>query len=42
MLMAQTGESREHRVRFLNAAYSTAWEWLIHRWQPRSENEAAF
>ena len=41
-LMAQTGESREHRVRFLNAAYSTAWEWLIHTWQPTFENEAAF
>jgi hypothetical protein len=41
-LMAQTGESREQRVRFLNAAYSTAWEWLIHAWEPRFEHEAAF
>jgi hypothetical protein len=41
-LMARTGESREHRVRFLNTAYSTAWEWLIHTWQPTFENEAAF
>ena len=40
-LMAQAGESREQRVRFLNAAYSTAWEWLIHTWQPRFEHEAA-
>jgi len=41
-LMAQTGESREQRVRFLKAAYSTAWEWLIHTWKPRFEYEAAF
>jgi hypothetical protein len=41
-LMAQTGESREDRVRFLNSAYSTAWEWLIHTWEPRLEHEAAF
>jgi hypothetical protein len=41
-LMAQTGESREQRVGFLNTAYSTAWEWLIHTWQPNYENETAF
>jgi hypothetical protein len=41
-LMAQTGVTRQERAKFLNAAYETAWEWLIHRWQPRSENEAAF
>jgi hypothetical protein len=41
-LMTQTGESRDQRVRFLNAAYSTAWEWLIRTWEPRLEHEAAF
>jgi hypothetical protein len=41
-LMTQTVESREERVRFLNGAYSSAWEWLIHAWQPRFEHEAAF
>jgi hypothetical protein len=41
-LMAQTGVTRQKRARFLNAAYATAWEWLIHRWQPRSEHEPAF
>lgn len=41
-LMAQTGASRDQRVRFLNGAYSGAWEWLIHTWQPTFENETAF
>jgi 5-methylcytosine-specific restriction endonuclease McrA len=41
-LMSQTGATRQERVKFLNASYETAWEWLIHRWQPKSENEAAF
>jgi 5-methylcytosine-specific restriction endonuclease McrA len=41
-LMAQTGESLEERVRFLNGAYSSAGEWLIHTWRPQFENEAAF
>ena len=41
-LMSQTGASRQERVSFLNSIYETAWEWLIHRWQPRSENEPAF
>jgi hypothetical protein len=41
-LMTQTGTTRQERVRFLNAVYDTASEWLIHRWQPRFENELAF
>lgn len=41
-LMAQTGATRRERVGFLNAAYKTAWDWLIHRWQPKAENESAF
>jgi hypothetical protein len=41
-LVAQTGASRQERVSFLNSTYATAWEWLIHRWEPRAENEAAF
>jgi 5-methylcytosine-specific restriction endonuclease McrA len=41
-LMGQTGAIRQERVKYLNAAYETAWEWLMHRWQPKAENEAAF
>jgi hypothetical protein len=41
-LRLQTGATRQERVSFLNSAYETGWEWLIHRWQPRSENEPAF
>ncbi|MGJ5813681.1 HNH endonuclease [Paludibaculum fermentans] len=41
-LMAQTGGSRAERHDFLNSAYSSAWEWLIHTWQPRFEHESAF
>ena len=41
-LIAQTGSSREQRIHFLNSAYSTGWEWLIHTWKPRFENEPAF
>jgi 5-methylcytosine-specific restriction endonuclease McrA len=41
-LMAQTGATRQERVQYLNDTYNAAWEWLIHRWEPRSEDEAAF
>ena len=41
-LKAQTGESKEQRGWFLNAAYSAAWERLIHTWEPGFEYEAAF
>lgn len=41
-LMAQTGVTRQDRVRFLSGAYETAWDWLFHRWQPKAENEPAF
>jgi hypothetical protein len=41
-LMAQTGDSREQRIRFLGQAHSTAWAWLIHTWEPPFENETAF
>jgi hypothetical protein len=41
-LISQSGATRQERVRFLNSVYETAWEWLIHRWQPRAENEPAF
>ena len=41
-LMAQTGASRQGRRDFLNLSYATARDWLIHSWEPRSENEAAF
>jgi hypothetical protein len=41
-LMSQTGGTRQERISFLNSIYETAWEWLIHRWEPRAENERAF
>jgi 5-methylcytosine-specific restriction endonuclease McrA len=41
-LIAQTGTTSEERARFLNSAYSTAGEWLIHTWKPALENEPAF
>jgi|SRR5215475_10038502 len=41
-LIAQTGSSIEGRIHFLNYAYLTGWEWLIHAWKPRVENEPAF
>ena len=41
-IMAQTGGSRKERITFLNSAYGTAWESLIHTWEPSLEHEAAF
>jgi 5-methylcytosine-specific restriction endonuclease McrA len=41
-LDTRTGEIRQERVRFLNLAYGTAWEWLIHTWEPSFEHEPAF
>jgi hypothetical protein len=41
-LISQAGATRQERVSFLSSIYETAWEWLIHCWQPRSESEAAF
>jgi hypothetical protein len=41
-IMAQTGETRQERIGFLKSAYETAWEWLIHTWEPSVEHETAF
>jgi hypothetical protein len=41
-LLAQTGATRAERIRFLNAAYDTAWQHLIHTWEPSFEHEPAF
>jgi 5-methylcytosine-specific restriction endonuclease McrA len=40
-LMAQTGAGRQQRIAFLNSAYDLAWRYLIHRWEPRFEDEHA-
>jgi 5-methylcytosine-specific restriction endonuclease McrA len=41
-IMAQTGQTRQERVDFLNSAYNSASEWLIHTWEPGFEHEPAF
>jgi len=41
-LIAQTGGSYSDRVKFLNSIHETAWQSLIHTWEPRLENEVAF
>jgi 5-methylcytosine-specific restriction endonuclease McrA len=41
-IMLQTGETRQERVRFLNSAYETAVDCLIHKWEPSVDHEAAF
>lgn len=41
-LLAQTGQARLERIHFLNTVYDTAWQHLIHTWQPSFEHAAAF
>jgi hypothetical protein len=41
-LLAQTGQARAQRIRYLNTAYETAWQYLIHTWQPAFEHAPAF
>lgn len=41
-LIAQTGRDCRGRADFLKSVYDTAWERLIHTWEPRVEHEAAF
>jgi len=41
-IIAQTGHTRQERISFLNSSYATAWEWLIHTWEPSLEHEPAF
>ncbi|MEO8593065.1 MAG: HNH endonuclease [Candidatus Solibacter sp.] len=41
-LLAQTGQTRVERTQFLNGAYDTAWQYLIHTWQPEFEHAPAF
>jgi 5-methylcytosine-specific restriction endonuclease McrA len=41
-IMLQTGKARQERIRFLNSAYETALDCLIHTWEPSVEHEAAF
>jgi hypothetical protein len=41
-IMSRTGETRQERVRFLNSVYETALDYLIHKWEPSFDHEAAF
>jgi hypothetical protein len=41
-LIAQTGDTVAARAKFLRGMYEGALDILIHRWGPKSENEAAF
>lgn len=41
-IMAQTGQSRQQRIEFLNSSYKVAWESLIHTWEPSFEYEPSF
>jgi hypothetical protein len=41
-LIAQTGLDEQSRIAFLNGAYDTAQQWLIHTWNPEQRNAAAF
>jgi hypothetical protein len=41
-LLTQTGLIRAERIRFLNAVYETAWQHLIHTWEPSFEHAPAF
>ena len=41
-LIAQTADSTEERINFMNSVYDAAWERLIHTWEPNLENESAF
>ena len=41
-LIAQTGPSPQAKADFLTAAYASAWERLIHTWEPESLAKQAF